>query len=1120
MLVLHRRPSRPVLVVALFLSMLLVGAGLSALFVSGSTTAVAPRASFDLSKLQLSFEPNVGQTGSSVQYLAHAPGASLFFATDGVTLDINAAGSVSSQGNAANTGRMSVLAAPAPHPVSAITLRFVGATPTSIEHGSAAPGKVNYLVGSNSAGWHTDISLYNYITYRSLYPGIDLSYSGEGGRLKGTYAVAPAADSALISWRYDNAASRVDAEGNLVITPGTEQSAAGLQIVEVAPVAWQEIDGQRVSVEVHYAVRPDGSVGFVLGAYDRALPLVIDPTLVYSTYLGGSDTDNGYGLAIDSAHNMYVTGLTASTDFPLQNLLQPALAGGPDLFITKMNAAGTALIYSTYLGGSQLDWVRGIAVDSLGNAVVTGHTSSTDFPTMNAIQPATAGGDEAFVSKLNAQGSGLVFSTYLGGSGNEDAKSVAVDSAGNVYVTGSTSSSTSFPLVNALQPVYGGAPSDAFVTTYTSDGQAYRYSTFLGGSQQFGGDVGYGIAVDPAGNAYVAGETDSFDFPTFNAFQPDNHGGESDAFVTKINPAGSGFVYSTYLGGSGLTGGSGTDSGFAIAADSAGNAYITGNTDSADFPLMNPLQSTFRPSYDIFISELNATGSNLVYSTYLGGNSAGNEVGNAIAVNTVGEIAVVGYVDSSDFPVVNPLQASYGGALDAFVVKLAPSGGSADYVTYLGGSGSDYGQGVAIDDDGFVYAAGLTASSNFPLANPYQGQINTVFDTFISKISDVTGGTPSATPTRTSTPTATPTLPPFCGVLTIPPALTSCQTPPDLYSYSFTFFVEAGCQQAVTGPATLRFQVANDPLGPFTLFDEQARTVTFPAGPATVSFTGTMTETAIPYPYQFYRIDFIATDLYSGATQSTGVSNLCQISTPGPTVSVTVTPTATATASPIVTPTTCPVQFTDVDPNSTFYASIHCLQCRGLVNGYTTGCDTGNPCFKPGNNVTRGQTAKIISNSAGWAEPSGPQQFEDVLPGSTFYDYIWRMADKGYVSGYPCGGPGEPCGPANMPYFRPNSNLTRGQLAKMDSEAAPYSETPTGQQFEDVLPGSTFYTYTYRLALHNVMSGYPCGGVGEPCGPNNLPYFRPGNSASRGQTTKIVANTFFPNCDFRARDKP
>ena len=394
---------------------------------------------------------------------------------------------------------------------------------------------------------------------------------------------------------------------------------------------------------------------------------------------------------------MYVTGLTASTDFPLQNPLQPALAGGPDLFITKMNASGTALIYSTYLGGSQLDWVRGIAVDSLGNAVVTGHTSSTDFPTMNAIQPATAGGDEAFVSKLNAQGSGLVFSTYLGGSGNEDAKSVAVDSAGNVYVTGSTSSSTSFPLVNALQPVYGGGPSDAFITTYTPDGQAYRYSTFLGGDNPFGGDVGYGIAVDPAGNIYVTGETNSFDFPTFNAFQPDNHGGESDAFVTKINPTGSSFVYSTYLGGSGLTGGSGTDSGFAIAADTAGNAYITGNTDSADFPLMNPLQSTFEPSYDIFISELNATGSNLVYSTYLGGISAGNEAGNAIAVNTAGEIAVVGNVDSSDFPVVNAFQPIYGGSMDAFVVRLAPSGASADYVSYLGGSGSEYGQGVAID---------------------------------------------------------------------------------------------------------------------------------------------------------------------------------------------------------------------------------------------------------------------------------------------------------------------------------------------------------------------------------------------------------------------------------------
>jgi hypothetical protein len=576
-------------------------------------------------------------------------------------------------------------------------------------------------------------------------------------------------------------------------------------------------------------------------------------------------------------------------------------------------------------------------------------------------------------------------------------------------------------------------------------------------------------------------------------------------------------------------GGSGTETGLAIAADTSGNAYVTGNTDSADFPTMNPLQAELVPSYDIFISEFNPTGSALIYSTYLGGASAGNEAGNAIAVNSSGEIAVVGNVDSSDFPVVNPIQSSYAGFMDAFVVKLAPSGSSPDFITYLGGTNSEYGQGVAIDDDGSVYAAGLTASGDFPLAAPYQDHSNGPFDTFISKISDVTGGTPtvtltpSATSTRTSTPTSTPTLPPYCGVLPIPPALTSCQTPPDVYSYSFRFYVESGCQQVVTGPATLRFQVANNPLGPFTLFDEQTRMVTFPVGQVTVTFTGTMTETAIPFPYQFYRIDFDATDLYTGAMQSTGVSNLCQISTPGPTVSVTTTPsptaTSTATASaPVptdtttVTPTACSLQFTDVAPDSTFYPYIHCLACLGVINGYTTGCDTGSPCFKPGDNVTRGQTAKIVSNSAGFQEPPGSQQFEDVLPGSTFYDYVWRLANRGYVSGYPCGGPGEPCGPASLPYFRPNSPVTRGQLSKIDSEAAAYSEIPTGQQFEDVLPGSTFYTYTYRLALHNIMSGYPCGGVGEPCGPTSLPYFRPANSASRGQTTKIVANTFFPAC--------
>jgi hypothetical protein len=228
-----------------------------------------------------------------------------------------------------------------------------------------------------------------------------------------------------------------------------------------------------------------------------------------------------------------------------------------------------------------------------------------------------------------------------------------------------------------------------------------------------------------------------------------------------------------------------------------------------------------------------------------------------------------------------------------------------------------------------------------------------------------------------------------------------------------------------------------------------------------------------------------------------------------------VPPSQTSTPSnPTVTATACTLQFTDVPPGSTFYENILCLACRGIINGYNTGCETGNPCFKPGNNVTRGQLAKIVSNSAGFSEPAGAQQFEDVPPGHTFYDFVWRLADRGIINGYPCGGPGEPCAPPdNLPYFRPNANVTRGQISKIVAEAAGLTQPAGAQQFEDVPPGHTFYDYIWRLTSLGIMQGYPCGGPGEPCvDPNFLPYFRPGASATRGQASKIVANTFFPGC--------
>lgn len=305
----------------------------------------------------------------------------------------------------------------------------------------------------------------------------------------------------------------------------------------------------------------------------------------------------------------------------------------------------------------------------------------------------------------------------------------------------------------------------------------------------------------------------------------------------------------------------------------------------------------------------------------------------------------------------------------------------------------------------------------------------------------------------------------------------------------------------------------------FTATTAVCGTATPTVTPGGTTSTSTPTRTNTPVPTSTNTATNTPTRTNTAVPTNTNTHQPTQ--TPGgpsatPEPSNTSTPTDTAVIS---TATACALQFTDVPTDHTFYAFIHCLACRGIISGYTSGCETGNPCFRPGNNVTRGQTAKIVSNAAGFNEPVTEQSFEDVPAGSTFFDFIGRLASRGYITGYPCGRPTEPCVPPdNLPYFRPNDNVTRGQITKIVSEAAMFNDVPGGQQFEDVAPGSTFYTFTYRLVLREIMSGYPCGSP-EPCvPPGNLPYFRPGNTATRGQTAKIVANTFYPNCQTPRRD--
>ena len=716
-------------------------------------------------KLPMSFEANRGQTASDVKFLSRGSGYSLFLTSTEAVLSIG-----KQPPNQIRAGKSSEIGG------EVLRMKLVGANPDPEVTGQEElPGKSNYFIGNDPSRWQTNISTYAKVRYKNVYSGIDMIYYGNRQQLEYDFVVAPGADprnirlafpsrdepgspahSDALGWREGAVPIKIDDQGDLVLT------AIGSQLRLHRPVVYQEVDGSRQSVAGNFVIEDAGQVGFEVARYDMTRPLIIDPTLVYSTYLGGSSADEGIAIAVDSSGSAYVTGWTTSTNFPTTgSAFQAAKQGAAtssDVFVTKLNAAGSALVYSTYLGGgtsgsgtstyASNDNGSGIAVDSSGNAYVTGTTQSTNFPTTaGAFQIANAGGTgcytaasptfcaDAFVTKLNPTGSALVYSTYLGGVDYDYGYAIAVDSSGNAYVTGSTFS-TNFPTLSPFQSAHASDSTrrDAFVTKLNAAGSGLSYSTYLGGNNS---DGGTGIAVDASGNAYVTGYTFSTNLlVSSNAYQKVNGGGTSctgvacaDAFVAKFNTNGTG-SYFTYLGGSAADGAT------AIAVDSSGNTYVTGYTSSSNFPTSaSAFQKTYGGSQDAFVTKLNSAGSALLYSTYLGG--SGNDQGNGIAVDSSGNAYVTGFTLSTNFPTLIPFQAANGGNFDAFVAKLNPAlSGSASliYSTYLGGSGNDYGYGIAVDSSGHAYVTGATPSTNFPTLNPYQPANGGNYDVFVTKI--------------------------------------------------------------------------------------------------------------------------------------------------------------------------------------------------------------------------------------------------------------------------------------------------------------------------------------------------------------------------------------------------
>jgi hypothetical protein len=683
-----------------------------------------------LEALPLAFEVNQGQTYPLVKYMARASEYTLFLTANDAVFALRSSsrsGLQETPGYRLGDATQDISDKPKEDLNAAIRMRLLGGNPrANVAASSQLPGRTNYFIGNDPSKWHADVPRYARVAYQDVYPGVGMAFYGVQRQLEFDFMVAPGASPTPIRLGVSGV-SRIwiDDAGNLRLA-----SPAGDLLLH-KPVAYQEKDDGRHPVEARFVLTASNQVGFQVGDYDRSRELVIDPSVTYATYLGGSFEDDGNAIAIDTSGNAYITGQTTSTNFPIvPGSYRTTNAGGLDVFVTKISADGSTLIYSTYVGGSGNDGANAIAVDASGDAFVAGETASaTDFPTTNgALQTKFGGGGlDAFAFELNSAGTKLTYSTYLGGNGDDVASGLALDGSENAYIVGSTAS-TNFPTHNAIQSSIAGQ-SNGFVTKLNSAGNALVYSTYLGGGT---GDLASAVAVDSSNQAYVTGATQNPAFPTTaTAFQKSCgtdgtcNGGIADAFVTVFKADGSAFVYSTFLGGESA------DQGYGIAVDSAGDAYITGATLSSQFPLKSPIQKIYGGNQDAFVTALNPAGSALLYSTYLGGSL--NDAGTGIAVDGGNNVYVTGQTGSSDFPTANPTQTNLGGDNDAFVTEINSAGSQFLFSTYLGGSLNENSAtsisdgtviaigAIAADQAGTgIYVTGNTFSTDFPTHAAHQ----------------------------------------------------------------------------------------------------------------------------------------------------------------------------------------------------------------------------------------------------------------------------------------------------------------------------------------------------------------------------------------------------------------
>jgi MBG domain (YGX type)/Bacterial Ig-like domain (group 3)/Beta-propeller repeat len=943
--------------------------------------------------LPLSFELNQGQTDGSVRFLSRGLGYALFLTRSEALLslrqptppDFNKLPAPRTSAIAARTEKFGTQkqGQDAAHSV-VLRSQLVNANPQAKILGvEDLPGKSNYFIGSDPKTWHTDVPTYAKIKYQDVYPGVDLVYYGNQGRLEFDFIVAPGADPKKIGLAIvdstlaaqsgaelkDSSALRIDPDGDLVVTtqagevryrkPVAYQLGAGSE-------AQQRRDDQVNFVEAHYVLKPKQEVGFEVDSYDATEPLIIDPVLVYSTFVAGNFYDQASAIAVDSSGSAYITGSTFSsvptfpttagayqttcgTDGVCNYTLPNGGTSNTDVFVTKLSADGSQLVYSTYLGGSYDEAGNGIAVDSSGYAYVTGYTRSQDFPVTSgafqkvcgpatlinyscqAIVQSTCGGAnrvDGFVTKLNASGSGLIYSTFLGGVGNDSLNAIAVNAAGEAYVAGTTDSNANTPyaqnyptcpalglssdypttpggymaappLVSPTQPAWPGFAPNAVFSKLSTDGSSLLYSTYFGAPAPYLSQGANSLALDTLGNAYIVGSTNSPSFPTTSgAFQTVlNQGGGipggacggancHDAFVAKFDPTKSGaasLVYSTFLGGAG------EDAASAIAVDPSGNAYVTGaagfnGAPTLDFPTTSGAFQSSCPSlpsctnYNAFVTELDPTATGLVYSSYLGGGPNGSSGANAIAVDSSGRAYVAGSTNSYDFPQKNPTQGFIPSVEYAFVSIFKADGSGLDFSTYLGGNGYTFGQGIALNPSDDMYVTGYTLAKDFPTTTgAFQtncgncGNSGSNRAPFVTKISAQTT-IASTTIAITSAPAVTY---PANGIVTVTVSSTGGGTP----TGNATLSVDGGSplSQTLDASGVAMFTITSPSVGSHSLsasyaaqgsFGSSSGTGSLSVGPAPLTVTAANATKVYGAPLPGFSVN------YNGFVNGDGPSSL------------------------------------------------------------------------------------------------------------------------------------------------------------------------------------------------------------------------------------------------------